>query len=104
MTMRELKFSRGTFDNENKFRVEGVRGDVSLKNGYEKEGDGILWGMQHGTLIKSFYTDEDKAHTERMKNYHPIQDGEEVSIDGQVFVARILGNYSDCVIFDPKNN
>jgi hypothetical protein len=31
----------------------------------------------------------------------PIENGEIVEIEGKKYSTRILGNYSDCVIFDP---
>lgn len=100
--MRELKFSRDTFDYENNFKVEGVSGDVSLRKGYNTEDDGIIYGLQGGVMIKSHYSEQDKKHRERMNNYVPIKNGEEVLIEGKVYKANIKGNYSDCVIFEPK--
>lgn len=100
--MRILNIARHSFDNENKFRVAGIRGDVSLYSGYNRIDDGILWGMQNAGLIKAHYSEADKPHRNRMNQYEPIKNGEEVKIEGKVYVARILGNYSDCVIFDPK--
>lgn len=100
--MRELKLTKHTFDYENKFRVAGVSGDVSLKSGYNKEDDGILWGLQGGVMVKSHYSQEEKEHRQRMNKMEPLINGEEVMINGKVHIARILGNYSDCVMFDPK--
>ncbi|PFZ33872.1 hypothetical protein COL77_30605 [Bacillus wiedmannii] len=99
--MRTLNISKGFHDLENKFKVEGVRGEVSLQQDYLKEGDGVLWGLQSGTMIKSFYSEEEKQHKKRMSKYLPIVNGELILINGQVYRAEILGDYSDCVIFKP---
>lgn len=100
VSMKTLYFSKDTFDNENKFRVAGVSGDVSLQKDYETKGDGIIWGLQNGIVIKSHYHESDYAHRERMNKYTPITDGEIVLIEGKQYRARIKGNFSDCVIFD----
>jgi len=98
--MRELRKAKDSFDYESQFRVDGVSGDVSLEQDYNKTGDGILWGLCSGVYIKAIYSEEDVAHRNRMNAYKPIQQGEKVIIEGQIYTARILGNFSDCVIFD----
>ncbi|WP_242289154.1 MULTISPECIES: hypothetical protein [unclassified Bacillus cereus group] len=101
--MRTLVVSETSFiKNENKFKVECVTSDVSLRRGYKTEDDGVLWGMQHATVMKANYSEDDKLHNKRMREYNPIKNGETVVIEGNEYVARILGNYSSCVIFDPK--
>jgi hypothetical protein len=98
--MKELRLSVDTFDLEAKFKVAGVGGDVSLHKDYKKTNDGILWGLQSGAMIKSYYSEEDRAHSARMNSLEPLKNGEIVLIEGEQYTTRILGNYSDCVIFD----
>jgi hypothetical protein len=98
--MRELKVSAHTWDYTNKFTVERVRGDVSLERDYHKAGDGIYWGMQSGICIQATYTEEERAHRDRMNTMKPLKNGETVIIDGERYKVRILGNYSDCMMFD----
>jgi hypothetical protein len=98
--MKELTLSGSTFDHDSKFRVAGVSGDVSLKQDYKQRGDGILWGLCAGSALQATYTAEQIAHRDRMRQMEPIQSGEIVTINGQQYKARVLGNYSDCVIFD----
>jgi hypothetical protein len=99
--MKTLNISGNLFDKDmDKFRVMGVSGDVSLYSGYKTEDDGILYGLQGGTLIKSNYSKEDIAHSNRMSEYEPIDNGEVVLIEGNQYITRIIGNYSTCVMFD----
>lgn len=64
-TPREITLSAGTFDRLHTFRVEGVRGRCSLHSGYEKEGDGILWIMQHAGCIAAHYGADEIADRSR---------------------------------------
>lgn len=99
--MRTLQVQGETTKNELKFKLQGIRGEVSVFKDYQKAGDGILWGMQHGTMIKGQYSEADLKHSERMRNEISIKNGEVVLIAGKQYKVRILGNYSDCAIFDP---
>jgi hypothetical protein len=98
--MRTLNLSANVWDLKNFFMVEGIRGDVQLMQDYNKVNDGIYWGLQAGTAIKATYTAEEVEHRERMKTYDRVKDGEIVLIGGEQFKTRVLGNFSDCVIFD----
>lgn len=101
--MRIIKYCTALDPDTNKFRIAGVNGDIKLQKGYEKENDGIIWGLKCGTMVKGHYTQEDKRHNERMKAYKPLEQGELVSIEGKLYKTNIKGNYSDAVIFDPTN-
>lgn len=98
--MKQLELSKGDFDHESEFTVEGVRGHVSLRQGYSKKDDGIYWGLQHGVCIQSSYTSEEVAHFIRMENDKSIQDGEIVLIEDEKYKVTTLGNFSNCVIFE----
>jgi hypothetical protein len=98
--LKTISLSAHAWDYAAEFKVSGVRGSVSLHRDYNKVGDGIYWGMQSGAILKATYTPEEIAHRERMKTLEPINNGELVLIDGEKYQARILGNFSDCVIFD----
>ena len=73
----------------------------SLHRDYEKVGDGVLWAMQHGACVKSYYTDADIAESARLQAETPLANGETVLIDDMLFTVRVLGDFSDAVIFDP---
>ena len=101
--MRTLTLSTGSFDQINTFTVFSKRGlptRASLYQGYEKEGDGIYWAMQKGACLRSHYSDADKAETARLSREAALMNGEIVLIDGKQYKTRILGNYSNCAIFD----
>lgn len=98
---RVLRLSTGTFDLEAKFKVAGVGGDVALHRDYKVAGDGVYWGLQSGAILKAYYSDADRAHSARMNGEVPVKNGEVVTIGGADYRARVLGNYSDCCIFDP---
>ena len=101
--LRTLKLSTGSFDQENTFPVFSKRGFpmiASLHQDYEKEGDGIYWAMKHGACLKSSYTDADRAETARLSREPVLLNGEIVLIDGKQYQTRILGNYSNCAVFD----
>lgn len=101
--MRELKFSKGDFDGEHEFKVDGVTGSVSLEKDLNTLGDGIIWGLQSPTVIKSSYTAEEIEHKARLRDSTPIENGELVLIESEVYVADLQGDYSTCIIFNPWN-
>jgi hypothetical protein len=74
---------------------------VCLMQDYEKEGDGIYWGMNDGAMIKSSYTQADKDEKKRIREGDPVENGEIVIIDGDKYKTRVIGDFSNCVVFDP---
>ena len=74
---------------------------ASLYKGYEKEDDGIYWGLASGAMVKSSYTQADKDESKRLREEDPVENGDIVMIDGDEYKARVLGDYSNCVVFDP---
>lgn len=98
----ELKVCKDHFDKSNNFKIEGVRMSVALYQGYNKEDDGIYYGSQECAIIKNNYTEADVAHREHMKNYTPLKNGQEVLIDGKVYILKINGDYSNCCVFIEK--
>lgn len=102
-----LTLSTGSFDQTNTFEVEflGVRGKLrrktcSLMLDYKKPGDGIFWGVSACSVLKDVYTDADVAERERLAAQEPVRHGDVVTIQGKPFTARVLGDFSDAVIFD----
>lgn len=101
---RTLKLSTGTFDQDNTFNIALSGNSVikcSLHRNYQTADDGVYWGMNTGSCLKSSYTDEDSAERNRLTSENPVNHGDTVTIDGSDFHVRILGRYSDAVIFDP---
>lgn len=102
-----LKLSTGTFDQDNTFGVEvkNWKGEptvikCSLHLGFKTEDDGIYWAMQKSAMVKSSYTQEDSDETARVYSMVPVRNGDEVKINGEMYVAKVNGNYSDAVIFE----
>lgn len=107
--MKTLTLSTGSFDQENTFNIvyTGIRGDrrtkkCALHRDYQKAGDGIYWAMSKGAVLKDKYSDSDRAEAARLMSCkYDIEHGEVVVIDGCLYRARVLGNFSDAAIFDP---
>lgn len=100
--MKELILSEQFDNGVNDFRCEGILGNVSLMKDYKEINDGIFWGLQNSSCIKSHYTQEDKNHIEKMKNEIPLKSGEKVLINKEIYIIKIIGNYSDCAIFEKE--
>ena len=100
--MRELKLSTDTFDQENTFAVSHIKyAKCSLHRDYKVDGDGIYWVMQSAAVLKSHYSDQDKAESARLLADKGISNGDVVMIDGNQYKFKYLGNYSDCGYFEP---
>ena len=74
---------------------------VCLMQDYEKVGDGIYWGMADTIMLKDSYTQADRDEKKRIRESEPVENGEIVMIDGDKYKARVLGDFSNCVVFDP---
>ena len=106
--MRELKLSTGSFDRENTFLVDvGLRyhGEVlpvkaSLYCGKETADDGIYWALQHAAVIAASYSTDEIAEKERLAASEPLVNDEVVLINGEEYTAKVVGNYSDCMVFE----
>lgn len=105
--MTILKFSTDTFDQDNTFTIE-VQGfkrmtniRASLHLDYHKRGDGIIWAMKSSAVLKAEYTDKDYEESARLRSMTPIRHGDIVEIEGKQYKTRVLGNFSNCAIFDP---
>ena len=77
---------------------------VSLYQGYDSEDDGIYWGLAHGAMIQCSYTEGDIAEKKRIREDDPVEHDEVVMIDGEEYIAEVVGDYSTCVRFHPVDN
>lgn len=103
--MQTLTISQDSFDTASRFtinlnRKNGLYSEASLHKDYNKQGDGILWALQKSACLQSHYSEQDIAHRDRMRNMQPLKHGDLVVIEGQQYKVRVLGNFSDCAIFD----
>jgi hypothetical protein len=96
----ELTIPANTFDNDAHFAFEYLN--------YKKQptrGEGYLFYaddeeqfyiMQCGACIKSSYTDADRALTDRIyRGEQVVRNGDTVTVAGNAYTVKILGNYSD---------
>jgi hypothetical protein len=102
--MRILKKAVGHFDTINTFSVNVGRRyagfECSLRQGYRTKDDGIYWIMQHSTVLANSYSTDETKQRERLKSETPLQNGEVVLIEGEHYIIRVKGNYSDCAILE----
>tara|TARA_Y100000015_G_scaffold37630_1_gene39726 strand:+ start:936 stop:1298 length:363 start_codon:yes stop_codon:yes gene_type:complete len=73
---------------------------VSLYQGYDTKDDGIFWGLASGATLKSSYSQADKDEQKRLREDAPVEDGDIVLIEGNQYRAKVLGDYSNCVVFE----
>lgn len=100
--MKVLTLATGNFDQINTFNVN-VGADVvkaSLLRDYEKQGDGIYWALNSGSLLKSTYTPADDEEAARLARSEPLVHGDLVLIEGERYTVRVKGRFSDCAVFD----
>lgn len=110
--MINLTISKGTNDQANSFNVAfaGRNGDTQyvscvLKRDYQKDGDGIYWGLNSGSCVKSSYTEADVAEQDRLASGDfDVKNGDHVIIEGSEYVASVNGRFSDAVVFSPAAN
>ena len=100
--MRTLTLATDNFDQVNTFKINVGRCEkwVSLMLDYNKPGDGIYWALSSGAVLKSNYTKADTEERDRLNAQTAIQNGEIVLINGERYKTRVLGNCSDCAMFD----
>lgn len=72
-----------------------------LHRGYNKADDGIMWGQQRTSFIASSYSPEHLAELAYAETCEAVKHGDTVIIEGVEYTAKVLGNYSDCIIFNP---
>lgn len=96
----ELTYPTSTFDNAAHFafeymnwRKEPTRGEGYL---FRDDSTGEVFLMKSASMLKSHYTAEDRAHTDRIyRGEQVVRHGDTVLIDGKAHTVKVLGNYSD---------
>lgn len=102
--MKVLKLATSNNDQVNTFTFKGFRVPMpcSLHRGYNTADDGIYWAMKHDAILKSEYTEADFHETMRINSGScALEDGEVVEIEGEQYITRFYGDYSDCAVFQP---
>ena len=94
-----LNFTRDNFDQENTFAFAyvGARGIELVCTGYlfRSAENGQIFIMKQSACIKDTYTDADRAERRRLDAQIPLRTNDVVTVDGNNYRVRILGNYSD---------
>ena len=103
--MQTINEAQHTMDRDNVFtinlpRTRGIYSEASLYKGYKTFEDGIYWALQHSACLQGHYSEADIAHRDRLNSMKPLENGDIVLINGEQYKTRILGNFSDCAIFD----
>lgn len=105
--MQTLNITTDTLDQDNTFTMEvpgfkkTVRITACLHKGYQKDEDGIFWAMKKSACMKAEYSAKDVEERTRLNDMEPLRANDIVLIDGNQYKVRVLGNFSDCAIFDP---
>lgn len=100
--MKTLTISQDSFDTASRFTINlnGLYSEASLHKDYQTIGDNIFWALKKSACLQSHYSAEDIAHRDHLRSMQPLEHGDLVMIEGEQYKVRILGNFSDCAIFD----
>jgi hypothetical protein len=96
----ELTIPANNFDNDAHFafeylnyKKEPTRGEGYL---FYAGDEGQFYIMKCGATLKSSYTDADRALTNRIyRGEQVVRNGDTVTVAGNTYTVKILGNYSD---------
>lgn len=108
--------SNDSFDWKNEFKVrvgkpdlhKGVYAPTGEKRIYDRNTiwnvslhlcDGVYVGINCGSMICSSYSREQHLANQRMYALRPVAHGDKVIINGEFYIAKVNGNYSNCVEF-----
>jgi len=113
---RTLNVSQGYNDWQNDFKVrvgspklrKGVYAPTGEKRVYDMNCiwnvslhlcDGNYVGINAGACISSSYSKEQLMANRRMYNLKPVAHGDKVIINGEFYIAKVNGHYSNCIEF-----
>ena len=103
--MKTLSITTQTMQHDKVFTMDiGAKHgyiEVSLYKDYITEGDGIFWGLQHSACLSATYTQAQIDQRNRLNNMETVKNGEIVLIDGKQYKTKVLGDFSNCAVFDP---
>ena len=111
MTIRVLETKEDTMDNSANFPVEyvGFKGRVTRTEAYLfdardcRQHPGIFV-MQRSACLKSHYSAADIMHQEEMNSQEALTQGSIVMYDGELYMVKINGNFSDMGVLVPLTN
>lgn len=101
---KTLSFPVDNSDQKNTFAFEfiGWSGKTRTRTGYLLTGyllnakrEGTIYIMQRSACMKDVYTQADYEEGDRLAAMEPVRDGDVVCVDGEQYMVKILGNFSD---------
>ena len=96
---KTLSFPVDNFDKKNTFMFEfaGWSGQTRTSVGYllNAKREGVIYIMQRSACLKDVYTPADYEEGDRLAAMEPVRDGDTVCVDGEQYLVKILGNFSD---------
>jgi hypothetical protein len=70
--------------------------DEHFKNSKVKRADDDkIFILQKGSMLKSYYSEQDIAEQDAFNNLAPLKDGDPVVVSGKNYIVKIVGNYFD---------
>ena len=93
-----LTIAQDSFDTAADFTFEykGYAGRTCTASGYLfQSDDGQIYLMKNSAVLKSHYSDEDRAERIRLNSMNPVRDGDTVAVNDKQYKVKILGNFSD---------
>ena len=108
--------SKDSFDWQNDFKVrvgspklrKGVYAPTGEERVYDRNTiwnvslhlcDGVYIGINAGSMICSSYSKEQIMANQRMYALRPVAHGDKVIINNEFYIAKVNGNYSNCIEF-----
>jgi len=101
---RILTVSTALVDQTNSFPINlrSKHATALLKQQYPT---GLLWCLQvpdPTNPAREVYTQADLAERRRLALTHPVQHGETVEVNGQLYTVRIIGPHEMCAVLEPQ--
>jgi hypothetical protein len=95
--MTTLTYPIDNFDQSALFTFTVPSRSYGIRTGYlfRDDSTGKIYIMQQSAVMKSSYTDEDRATSARLVAQDPLQTGSVVTVDGIEYSVVIKGDYSD---------
>ncbi len=111
-----LTVSKDSFDWQNDFKVRvgkpdfqtGTYAPTGEKRIYDRSCiwnvslhlcDGVYVGINAGSMICSSYSNQQILANQRMYKLRPVENGDKVIIEGEFYIAKVNGHYSNCIEF-----
>ena len=96
---KTLSFPVDTLDQKNTFKFEFASRSGKTRTGtaylLNAKREGTIYIMQRSACMKDSYTAADYEEGDRLAAMEPVRNGDVVCVDGEQYLVKILGNFSD---------